>query len=308
MKKIVITEFMDEKAVESLKSGFKVVYNPALVDDQTELLSQLEDADGLIVRNRTQVKGELLNIAKKLSVVGRLGVGMDNIDLEACKQKNIHVFPAIGANDEAVAEYVIAAILILFRKAYQSFQSMIDGEWPRTQLMGNEISGKCLGLIGFGGIARETATRARAMGMDVVAYDPYLSDDHPAWENVKNVSFEALIDVSDVISLHVPLTPETKHLINQQVLAKMRKGAFVINAARGGVLDEESLISGLESGHIGGAALDVYELEPLSPEQGKRLAHLKNLILTPHIAGVTVESNRRVSSVTAENVRQALGG
>ncbi|MBU2648450.1 hydroxyacid dehydrogenase [bacterium] len=306
MKKIVITEFMDQAAVDSLSSDFEVLYDPSLADKTDELHRAIRDADAIIVRNRTQVRGALLATAVKLTVVGRLGVGMDNIDQEACKSRNIAVFPATGANDGAVAEYVVSAALMLFRRAYLSADRMMAGLWPRTDLMGNEIGGKVLGLIGFGAIARETCRLAKALGMSVVAYDPFVPVDDPAWNMAAPLELDQLLATADGVSLHVPLTPETRHLINRDTIAKMKQGAVVINAARGGVVDENALIEGLRSGRIGGAAIDVFETEPLDAAAGKRFEGIGNLILTPHIGGVTVESNVRVSAVTAKNVRQAL--
>ncbi|MBU2511292.1 hydroxyacid dehydrogenase [bacterium] len=307
MKKIVITEFMDETAVESLRSEFDVLYDPTLVDRMQDLERCLVEADAIIIRNRTQVRGELLKKARKLKAVGRLGVGLDNIDMQACQIRGIDVFPATGANDEAVAEYVITVVLMLFRRAYFSFEAMTKGEWPRTELMGCETSGKLMGLVGYGGIARETAVRAKALGMEVIAFDPFLPENHPAWQGVKSVALNDLLKQADVVSLHVPLTDKTHHLINESAIGEMKPGALLINAARGGVVDDSALIAALKSGRLGGAALDVYENEPLSNDLGKEMVGLKNLILTPHIAGVTVESNVRVSAVTAENIRQVLG-
>ncbi len=307
MKKIVITEFMDDAAVDGLKAEFDVLYDPTLVDRSEELLESVAGADAIIVRNRTQVRGELLEKATKLKAVGRLGVGLDNIDMQDCQSRGIKVFPATGANDAAVAEYVITVVMMLFRKAYLSFEAMKNGEWPRTQLMGNETSGKLLGLVGYGGIAREAATRARALGMEVIAYDPFLPDDHPAWQGTESVELDELLRRADAVSLHVPLTDQTRHLIDENSIQMMKPGALLVNAARGGVVNDSALIAALKSGHLGGAALDVYESEPLTEEFGEEMAGLKNLILTPHIAGVTVESNVRVSAVTAENVRQVLG-
>jgi len=306
MKKIVITEFMDQAAVDSLSPDFEVIYDPSLADKTDELIELLKNADAIIVRNRTQVRGDLLAAAEKLAVVGRLGVGMDNIDQDACRSRDITVFPATGANDIAVAEYVITSALMLLRRAYLSTDKMIAGQWPRTELMGNEIGGKTLGLIGFGAIARETGRMARAIEMEVVGYDPFVPSDNPAWKAVRPLELDELLATSDVISLHVPLTPDTKHLINGSSIARMKEGAIIINAARGGVVDETALIEGMKSGKIGGAAIDVHEIEPLNAEAGKRFEGLSNLILTPHIGGVTAESNVRVSAVTAENVRKAL--
>ncbi len=308
MKKIVITEFMDQAAVDSLSPDFEVIYDPSLADKTDELTELVRNADAIIIRNRTQVRGDLLAAAEKLTVVGRLGVGMDNIDQDACHGRDIDVFPATGANDIAVAEYVITSALMLLRRAYQSVDRMTKGQWPRTDLMGNEIGGKTLGLIGFGAISRETCNMAKAMGMDVVAHDPFVPADDPAWELARPLSLDQLLTTADVISLHVPLTPETKHLINRDTLSKLKKGSIIINAARGGVVDEEALLEGLRSGKVGGAAIDVFEAEPLDETAGKRFEGINNLILTPHIGGVTVESNVRVSAVTAKNVRKALEG
>ncbi|MCG8336864.1 MAG: hydroxyacid dehydrogenase [Proteobacteria bacterium] len=307
MKRIVITEFMDETAVDGLKDSFEVIYDPNLVDREEELFGLLEKADAIIVRNRTQVRGKLLEAAPYLKVVGRLGVGLDNIDMSACKDREIEVFPATGANDAAVAEYVITVVMMLFRRAYLSFIDMADGTWPRTQLMGNETSGKTLGLVGYGGIARETATRAVALGMKILAYDPYLPADHPAWTQAEKVELDRLLKEADAVSLHVPLTAETQHLIDEKAISTMKKDAIVINASRGGVVDDQALVAALKSERLAGAALDVYEVEPLTEEFGKQMKELKNLVLTPHIGGVTIESNIRVSAVTAQNVRQALG-
>ncbi|MBT4265699.1 MAG: hydroxyacid dehydrogenase [Deltaproteobacteria bacterium] len=306
MKKIIITEFMDQVAVDSLSPDFSVLYNETLADNPDTLLKEIRDADAIIVRNRTQVKRELLAAAEKLTVVGRLGVGMDNIDQEVCRSRNIAVFPATGANDAAVAEYVVTSALMLLRRSYLSAEKMKAGQWPRTELMGNEIGGKLLGLIGFGAIARETCRIAKALGMNVAAYDPFVSSEDPAWEMARPLSLEELLSSADVISLHVPLTPETRHLVNSETIARMKEGVIVVNAARGGVVDENALLDGLKSGRIGGAAIDVFETEPLEADSGRRFEGITNLILTPHIGGVTIESNVRVSAVTAENVRKAL--
>jgi (S)-sulfolactate dehydrogenase len=220
------------------------------------------------------------------------------------------VFPATGANDLSVAEYVLTTAMMLLRGAYLSTQEVIAGTWPRNRLMGREIAGKRLGLIGYGSIARETAKRAAALDMAVVAFDPFVQADHPAWNQpfgrVVRLCFEELVTTSDVISLHVPLTSDTHGLIGRDAIARMKSGAVVINAARGGVIDESALVEALRAGRLGGAALDVFAEEPLSAEQAALFAECPNLILTPHIAGVTVEANGRVSWVTAENVRRHL--
>lgn len=306
MADIVICEFMDEAVIDAAFAGRDVLYDPTLVDHADALHAALADARAIIVRNRTQVRAALLDAAPKLTVVGRLGVGLDNIDLAACKARGIAVHPASGANDLAVAEYVVACALTLLRGAYAASDRMIDGSWPRMSLIGRELSDTCMGLVGFGAIARAVAVRVQALGMRVVAYDPYLPADDAAWKTVEQLTLQQVLQQADVVSLHVPLTEETRHLIDAQALSVMQPRAIVINAARGGVVDEPALAAALREGKLGGAALDVFEREPLDAASGAIFAGLQNLILTPHIAGVTEQSNVRVSEVTAQNVLQAL--
>ncbi|MEE7468308.1 3-phosphoglycerate dehydrogenase [Methylobacterium oryzae] len=310
MPKVIISEFMDEAAIAAELAGLDVQYDPGLVDRPEDLAAAVAQADALIVRNRTQVRGALLDAARDLKVVGRLGVGLDNIDVPACRARGIAVYPATGANDGAVAEYVVATAMLLLRGAYGASAAVAAGTWPRNALMGREIAGKRLGLLGFGSIARETARRAAALGMAVAAHDPFVAADDPAWSPaygpVQREALDALIAQSDVLSLHVPLTDRTRGLIDAAALARMPRGAILINAARGGVVDEAAVAASLRSGHLGGAALDVFDREPLDAAAGAVLADVPNLILTPHIAGVTQESNVRVSAVTAAAVRRHL--
>ena len=307
MKKVVITEFMDEAAVDDLRADHSVVYDPKLVDDDARLMAELADADAIIVRNRTQVRGEVLGGAPQLRCVGRLGVGLDNIDLDACKAAGISVHPASGANDLSVAEYVLTSAATLLRRAYFGFDRMVAGDWPRQEMSGGELSGKVLGLAGFGSIARETATRARALGMEIAAMDPFVPEGDAAWDGISRFKdLPSLARACDVLSLHVPLTDGTRHMADASIFDAMKPGAVLINAARGGVVDEAALADALRGGTIGGAALDVFEAEPLTAEGAAKFKGLSNLILTPHIAGVTVESNTRVSALTAQNVRRAL--
>jgi (S)-sulfolactate dehydrogenase len=310
MPKVVISEFMDEAAIAEELAGFDTLYDPGLVDRPAALAAALGEANALIVRNRTQVRGGLLAAAPDLKVVGRLGVGLDNIDMAACQARGIAVYPATGANDGAVAEYVVASAMLLLRGAYGASAVVAAGGWPRNALMGREIAGRRLGLVGFGAIARETARRAAALGMAVSAHDPYLSAEDPAWTPpdgpVARRSLAALIAESDVLSLHVPLTGETRGLIDAAAIARMPRGAVLINAARGGIVDEAAVAASLRAGHLGGAALDVFAEEPLGAQAGQVFDGVPNLILTPHIAGVTRESNVRVSAVTARAVRRHL--
>lgn len=308
MPDIVISEFMDPAAVQDLAADYNVLYDAELVQRPDELMRAAADCRALIVRNRTQVRGKLLAACVNLKVIGRLGVGMDNIDLEACRARGIQVSPATGANDIAVAEYVIAGVLMLLRGAYHSTAAMLSGAWPRDRLIGGEIHGRRLGLIGFGSTARAVATRATALGMRVAAHDPHLAADDAVWRTlgVERRELKPLLAESDAVSLHVPLTPQTRYLIDRNALSVMKPGAVLINAARGGVLDEHALADALKNGTLAGALLDVYEAEPLPAGTG--FDEIPNLILTPHIAGVTAESNARVSAVTAANVRAVLEG
>ncbi|MGN6765838.1 MAG: hydroxyacid dehydrogenase [Rhizobiaceae bacterium] len=302
MPDIVITEFMDEAAVASLKARYDTVSDPALVDQPEKLAMMVSEARALVVRNRTQVRGVLLESAKKLSCVGRLGVGLDNIDMEACKARDVAVYPATGANDLSVAEYVVTAAAMLLRHAYTANEAMLAGKWPRQALAGRELAGKTLGLVGFGSIAREVAWRAQMLGMTVLAYDPYSPADDPAWRLARNVSLDGLLETADVVSLHTPLTDQTRHMIDAGALARMKADAILINAARGGIVDEVALAAALKAGRPGGAALDVFETEPLTAAAGEKFKGIANLVLTPHIAGVTEESNERVSHLIAEKV------
>ncbi len=307
MADVVVSEFMNEAAIAPLAEKYDVLFDPSLVDDRPRLLGTLGDAVGLIVRNRTQVDDELLAAAPGLQVVGRLGVGLDNIDLAACEQRGVAVHPATGANAQAVAEYVVAAILLLFRGAFSSSARLIDGEWPRGDLQGRETAGKRLGLIGYGAIARMVSARAWDLGMQVAAYDPYLPAEDPAWETADRVTdLDDLLAEADAVSLHVPLTDDTRHLLDVAALMMLPKGAVVINTARGGIVDDSALAAALRSGHLAGAALDVFEKEPLSAEDGQTFAGIDNVVLTPHIAGLTEESNARVSDVTVQNVLRTL--
>ena len=303
---IVISEFMDECAVGALRQRHEVHYDPALADRQSDLFPLIGSCRALIVRNRTRVTQDLLSAAPRLACVGRLGVGLDNIDLDACASRNVAVFPATGANNRSVAEYVIGTAMALLRGAYSENRRMIAGDWPRSACAGREIAGKALGLIGFGSIGQETARLAAALGMEVSACDPLLPEDAAAWRLARKADMPELLTRSDVISIHVPLTAATRRLINRRQLMRLKPGAVVINSSRGGVVDESAVVDALKRGQLSGAALDVFETEPLSKECRRMFDGVSNLILTPHIAGITAESNRRVSGLIANNVMAHL--
>lgn len=304
---IVITEFMDERAIDRLRAQHDVVYDPKLVDDAPRLLAAAASADVLIVRNRTPVRGELLAALARCRVVGRLGVGLDNIDVAGCETRGIQVIPATGANALSVAEYVVATAMMLLRGGYASTATVAAGRWPRAALSnGRETAGKTLGLVGFGSIGQLTARLAQAVGMQVCAHDPVMAADHPAFGagGVRRLGLDELLAEADVVSLHVPLVDATRGLFDAARLATMKRGAVLINTARGGIVDEAALAAALKSGALGGAAIDVFDTEPLPAS--KHFEDCPNLLLTPHIAGVSVESNERVSFLIADKVLEAL--
>jgi (S)-sulfolactate dehydrogenase len=307
MSKVVISEFIDERALPALRAAHEVLYDPKLVDDAQRLKAVAAGADALIVRNRTQVRGELLAALVRCKVIGRLGVGLDNIDVPACTSRGMQVIPATGANALSVAEYVICAAMLLLRGAYQSTAAVAAGQWPRAALSeGREAAGKTLGLVGFGSIGQLTAKLARAIGMEVIAYDAMLDPAHPVYAacGVRAVGLDALIAGADVVSLHVPLVESTRNLFDARRVGQMKRGAVLINTARGGIVDEAALSASLRSGHLGGAAIDVFSSEPVPASP--HFVACPNLLLTPHVAGVSAESNERVSFMIADKVLEAL--
>jgi (S)-sulfolactate dehydrogenase len=307
LARVVICEFMGASGVAQLSATHDVLYDPALVDDPARMRQLAASADAFIVRNRTQVRGELLAALTRCKLVARLGVGLDNIDTDACAARGIAVIAAVGANAQSVAEYVIASTLLLLRGIYRASDDVIAGRWPRDALsQGREIGGKTLGLVGFGSIGRTTAALARAIGMRVLAFDAMLAADDPAYSvaGVEAVNLDRLVAEADVVSLHVPLSASTRGLFDAARIAAMKPGALLINAARGGIVDEAALVAALKGGHLGGAALDVFAAEPLPADN--LFAGCPNLLLTPHVAGPSKESSARISTLVAAKVLEAL--
>jgi (S)-sulfolactate dehydrogenase len=308
VSRIVITEFMDAPAVARMRAGgHDVLYDAKLVDEPVRLLDEAAGCDALVVRNRTQVRGELLAALTRCRVVGRLGVGLDNIDVPACQARGIAVIPATGANALSVAEYVVATAMLLLRGGYQSSAAVAAGQWPRNALSnGRETAGKQLGLIGFGSIGQLTAKLARALGMAVQAHDAMMDVVHPAFAalGVRACGLDELVATSDVVSLHVPLVDATRGLFDASRIDAMKPGAVLVNTSRGGIIDEAALAAALKSRRLGGAAIDVFGAEPLPASP--HFQDCPNLLLTPHIAGVSAESNQRVSDLIADKLLEAL--
>ncbi|MEZ5666651.1 MAG: hydroxyacid dehydrogenase [Alphaproteobacteria bacterium] len=308
MPDIVISEFMEPAAIDRLRDGFTVHYDPQLFADPARLNAAVGGCRALIVRNATQVRAPLLAAARNLGIIGRLGVGLDNIDTELCAAGGIKVVPATGANAISVAELAIGAMLVLMRGTYHVSDRLRAGEWPRLELMGREIFGKTLGLVGFGHVAMALAERARGMGLAVIAHDPAFADDDPVWRarGAEPASLARILAEADILSVHVPLTDATRNLIGAAELALMKPRAIVINTARGGIVDERALAAALKAGRIAGAALDVFETEPF--DRASPLADAPNALLMPHVGAMTEESNQRVCSMIADAVIAHLRG
>ncbi|MFB5758764.1 hydroxyacid dehydrogenase [Paenibacillus medicaginis] len=307
--KIVIAEHITDSGLRILQdSGHEVQYDPGLWADRERLEEAAASAQALIVRNQTQVDASLLAGMEKRAVIGRLGVGLDNIDLDEAKRRGIAVLRAKNANASSVAEYVIAAIFTFTRPLLAASDDVKAGNWDRKRFGGHEVAGKTLGLIGIGEIGHRTAVRANALGMKVVGSDPKLSayDFAAAESGIRLAAMEEVLQSSDFISLHIPLLPETKGLIHQAAIEQMQPHAYMINTSRGGVVDEQALYEALLHKRIAGAMLDVLSVEPPAPDHP--LLSLENCIITPHVAGLTEEANHRTSTLVASELLKELQG
>ena len=300
--KILITEFMETKSVELLKKNFDVTFDQELSKNHDKLKLLINNFDVLIVRNKTQVNKEILENASRLKFIGRLGVGLDNIDTEYCKKNNIYVQPATGMNADSVAEFVIHASLSLLKNIPLMHQETLSGNWPRTSILSRELKGKKLGLLGFGLIAKKVSKLAKIFNSDIVAYDPFVDSSIGNEFNTKLVSKRELFESSDIISIHLPLSDSTKNLLNYNAFKQMLKKPVIINSSRGSIINEKDLLRAYDEKLISGFALDVYEVEPVQKEFLNSLKKSTNCILTPHIAGVTEESNTRVSEFIANAI------
>ena len=287
----------DERFTVELAAGWKK-------DDPDRFKEVLSRASGLIVRSSTQVNQDLLALAPKLEVVGRAGVGVDNIDIAAATARGIAVLNAPSGNTVSAAELTMALILAVARRIAGADRSVRAGRWDRSSFAGVELRGKTLGLLGAGRIGSEVARRAKAFGMTVLVHDPYLTETRADELGARLVDLSAILAESDFLSLHVPLTDQTRGLLGKEQLAALRPGSFLVNVARGGVVDEDALADALEAGHLAGAALDVYSEEPLAEDS--RLRKLEKVVLTPHLGASTAEAQELVAIEIAEAVRSAL--
>ncbi|MFA6489523.1 MAG: hydroxyacid dehydrogenase [Candidatus Micrarchaeia archaeon] len=290
--KIVIADNMEKEVVAEIQKLGEVALTPS------DLNTALSDAEVLIVRSATKVTADLLTHAPKLKIVARAGVGLDNVDKPACDAKGIKVFNTPGASSNGVAELAVGMMFAISRKLPKADKGMKEGKWLKKEITGTEIEGKTLGIVGLGRIGGLLAIKARGLGMTILFYDPHTCSSAMG----KCVNLDELFASSDFISLHVPLIPETKGMINTGVISKMKKNAVIINTARGGLVDEEALYSAIKEGKIGGACLDVYPQEPYS---GK-LCELDNVVLTPHIAGSTAESQMRIGLELVQKLKEEM--
>ena len=302
--KILITEFMEVKCVEVLKINFDVTVDHDLSANSNELKKIISKFDALIVRNKTQVKKEVLEKATNLKFIGRLGVGLDNIDTDYCKSNNIYVQPATGMNADSVAEYVINTSLSLLKNLPLMHQETSIGNWPRTLISSRELKGKTIGLLGFGLIAKKVSILAKVFNAKIIAYDPFIDSSIGNKFDVKLLDIKEIFQLADIISIHLPLNVNTKNLLNYEVFKKMLKQPIIINSSRGSIINEEDLLRAYDEKLITGFALDVYDNEPVQKTFLNSIKSNTNCILTPHIAGVTEESNTRVSEFIANSVKE----
>jgi len=301
--KVLISDSLSKEAVDILQKEkeFKVDVNTKLTPE--ELKKVIKDYDALLVRSATKVTKEIIEAADKLKIIGRAGVGLDNVDVEAASKKGIIVVNTPSGNTISTAEHTFSMMLALSRSIPQADLSMKKGEWERKKFMGVEVYGKTLGVVGLGRIGTEVAKRAISFGMTVLACDPYLSADRSKDLGIESVDLKGLFTRSDYITVHTPLTDETKHMISDEQFAMMKKGVRVINCARGGIIDEEALARAIDSGKVAGAAFDVYESEP--PKDSK-LIKMEKAVLTPHLGASTEEAQTNVAIEVANTVRDAL--
>ena len=304
VKKVVIADPLSNEGLDLLAAADGLEVVDVSSEGREALEEALRDAEGLIVRSGTRVDGPLLDVAERLEVIGRAGVGVDNIDMRAATRRGVAVINAPGGNTSSTAELAFALLLAAARRVAEADRSVREGRWDRKALRGRQLQGNTLGVIGAGRIGTEVARRAHAFGMRILAYDPYLSAERAADERIERVELDELLERADFVTVHVPLTEQTRGMIGVAEIGRMKPAAILINAARGGIVDERALAVALEQRKLGGAALDVYETEPLPGEHPLR--GVPNLVMTPHLGAATMEAQREVALEISKRVRDAL--
>ncbi|GMQ85920.1 MAG: hypothetical protein BMS9Abin07_1490 [Acidimicrobiia bacterium] len=301
--KVVVAEVIADSAIETLAASYEV--DVAVDADRDELMTRLGDAAALVVRSATQVDAEMIAAAPNLVVIGRAGIGVDNIDVDAATDRGILVVNAPDANTISAAEHTMALLLAQARRIPEADASLRAGRWDRSRLQGTELYGKTLGILGLGRIGAMVAERAAAFGMRIVAHDPYIGDEQAAGLGVQLVGLDELLAESDFLTIHMPRTTETEGLIGADAFDKMKEGVRIINAARGGIVDEEALAAAVAEGVVAGAAVDVYAVEPTTQSP---LFELAEVVVTPHLGASTREAQDRAGASVAASVASALRG
>lgn len=302
--KVLIADAINEKGIENLKEVADVVVDTSITPE--ELLETINEYDAIVVRSRTKVTKEIIENADNLKIIARAGVGVDNIDLDAATEKGVMVVNSPESTSITVAEHTMGLLLTLARKLSIADKSVKEGKWEKKKFMGVELRNKTLGVIGMGRIGSQVVNRCKAFEMDAIVYDPYLPADVAKQMGVTLTDLETVLKNADFITIHVPLTPETKHLISDYEFEIMKDTGFIVNCARGGIIDEEALYKALSENKIGGAALDVYEEEP--PAEDSKLFELDNIVLTPHIAASTQEAQRDAAIIVADEIIELANG
>jgi D-3-phosphoglycerate dehydrogenase len=296
--KVLVSDNISPKGVEILKkAGLEVDVNVGLKPDQLKAI--IGNYHALVIRSATKVTADIIEAAANLKVIGRAGSGLDNVDKVAASKKGIVVMNTPGGNTITTAEHTIAMMFAVARKTPQANASMTGGKWEKKRFMGIELFNKTLGIIGLGKIGSEVARRTQCMGMNVIAYDPFLSEEKAKSMGIEKLEISEIMKKADFITVHTPLTPETRNMINAQTIKTMKNGVFIINCARGGIVNEKDLYDALESGKVAGAALDVFEKEP--PENNPLVGHEK-VVCTPHLGASTTEAQENVAIAVAEQI------
>ena len=303
MPEILICDPVADEGLDILRRAGNVIVETGLSQDQ--LLQRVPRFDAIMVRSQTKITRAVLEAAGKLQIVGRAGVGVDNIDVEAATERGVIVVNSPAGNTVAVAELALGMMLSLVRRLVPAHGSVASGEWKRSAFMGSQLYNKTLGVIGVGRIGVEVSRRAQAFGMQVLGYDPFLTSARAAQLQIEATTVDDILKRADIVTIHTPLIKETRHLIDSRALALMKPGAILLNCSRGGIVDEAALYDALKSGHLGGAGLDVYEIEP---PQNSPLLSLPNVILTPHLGASTEEAQVEVALDVARQIVDVLAG
>lgn len=306
MFRILVSDKLGAAGLEMLDKSVDASYDMKTGLSKEELVAIMPDYEGLIIRSGTKADADILAAGKKLKVVGRAGIGVDNIDVEAATKQGIVVMNTPGSNSVATAEQTMALMLAISRNTVPAHNSLAAGEWNRAQFAGVELSGKVLGIVGFGRIGRLVAERAKAFGMTVLAHDPYVKAEEAAKLGVSLVDLDRVLSQADYLTLHTAVTPQTTKMINCPSIHKMKNGVIIINVARGKLIDEAALVEALRNGHVKAAALDVYASEP--PASDNPLFGLPNVLHTPHLGASTVEAQRNVATQIVSQVLDCLRG